>query len=310
MKKRDKPGQISLTGIFAAVASELMGAVARGRVLHRTKNIRDSGAPFEIAVRKQLSALLPRAFSVHQGYLFDAEGACTAQLDAFLCSAIRAQAVFAAPEGAVYSPFSDAWAIGEIKASSAGMAGHLKQVSDRIRAVKEMRLKLKERGASFPNLVSFLIIGDCRASFDDAIAKHWAARSDDFPDYIVLLGVGELILPPSAQIPLFDDENEEVSPLGSVRSRLSVWSSDSDLDVKMGEVLSWFFFALLHGLRLAESHDLKIAWSAISSDDGAFSTSVSEKVAGLLSRSADPFSLAVMHNMKLKCVRQIDSGDS
>jgi hypothetical protein len=309
MKERDRPGKISLTGIFAAIASELMGAATRGRMLHRTKNIRDSGAPFEIAVRQQLSELLPRAFSVHQGYLFDAAGTCTAQLDAFLCSAVRAQAVFSAPEGATYSPFSDAWSIGEIKASSKGMAGHLTQISDRIRAVEKMRLALRhERAASFPDLVSFLIVGECQASCYKAIAQHWAARGDEFPDYIVLLGPGELILPPSMQLPLFDEDSQEVSPLGTLSSQLSAWSSDGDLDQKRGSVLSWFFFALLHRLRLAESHDLKIAWSAISVDEGASYTGVPERVAGLLSRSADPFSLAVMHNMRLKSVRQLNGG--
>lgn len=306
MAKREKPGRIDLTGIFAAVANELMGAIARGRLLHRTKNIRDSGTPFEVAVREQLSALLPRAFSVQQGFLFDAEGDCTPQLDCFLCSAVRAQAVFVAPEGAVYAPFSDAWAIGEVKVSNADMPKHLTQVSDRIAAVKAMRAKLKARGASFPELTSFLVVGDCPASSDEAVAQHWAERSHDFPDLIVLLGAGELILQPTTHALLFEDQSDEVSPLDFRGHSLSVFGSgDDDPDARMGNVLSWFFFALLHRLRLAESHDLRIAMSAITSDDSTVDARVSEKAADLLSRASDPFSLAVMREMKLRRVRQL-----
>jgi hypothetical protein len=306
MAKSNELGQISLTGIFAAVANEMMGAVVRGQMLHRTKNIRDSGAPFESAVREQLSALLPRAFSVHHGYLFDADGACTPQLDAFLCSTVRAQAIFAAPEGAVYTPFSDAWAIGEIKASSASMAGHLTQVSDRICAVKQMRRELQKVGASFPELTSFLIVGDCQTQSDKVIAEHWATRSHDFPDFIVLLGTGELILPPSSHAHLFEYDTNEISPIDLRGPTISVLSSGDDaLDIRMGKVLSWFFFALLDRLRIAESHDLKIAWSAISSDDDTRDSTISDKVAGLLSKAADPFSLAVIRKMKLNCIRNL-----
>ncbi|MGP9791081.1 DUF6602 domain-containing protein [Roseinatronobacter sp. NSM] len=310
MAQRDEPGKISLNGIFAAVANELMSAVARGRMLHHTKNIRDSGTPFENAVREQMSLLLPRAFSVHQGFLFDAKGACTPQLDAFLCSTNRAQAIFSAPDGAVYTPFSDAWAIGEIKASSTGMGKHLEQVSNRIRAVKSMQREMHTRGATFPKLTSFLIVGDCPSSYDEDIKKHWGFRSEDFPDFVLLIGHGELIVPPRSRLPIFEDESEEISPVDSPWSGLSVLSSDGDLEAKRGDVLSWFFFALLHRLRLAESHELKIAWSALLTNDNILGSMPLTKVANELSRAADPFSLAVMHKMKLKCIRNLDGASS
>lgn len=306
MGKDREPGEISLTGIFSAVANEMMGAVVRGKMLHRTKNIRDSGAPFESTVREKLSALLPRAFSVNHGYLFDTNGACTPQLDAFLCSTMHAQAIFGTPEGAVYTPFSDTWAIGEIKASSASMETHLSQVSDRIQAVKKMRLALQKEGASFPNLTSFLIVGDCQSSSDNQIKEHWAKRSGDFPDFILLLGAGELILPPSSHGHLFEWDCSKISPIDQRGPTVSVLSSEDDeLDVKMGKVLSWFFFAILHRLRLAESHDLKIAWSSISRDDGIREAMIPDKIAGLLSKAADPFSLAITRQMKLNCIRKL-----
>jgi hypothetical protein len=51
-------GSIDLVKLFQADAIELMSAVARGQVLHGTKNIRESGSPLEVSFRRFLRARL------------------------------------------------------------------------------------------------------------------------------------------------------------------------------------------------------------------------------------------------------------
>ena len=57
MSKDKTAGQISLPGIFSAAAQELLTSIQRGRILHKTHNIRDAGAPLEASFRDLVAAL-------------------------------------------------------------------------------------------------------------------------------------------------------------------------------------------------------------------------------------------------------------
>lgn len=79
-----KSGVINLAGVYEAIAQRLIVALAEGRILHKTKNIADSGQPLEIEFRKFLDGRLPDPFFVHHGYLYDTESDCTPQIDVII----------------------------------------------------------------------------------------------------------------------------------------------------------------------------------------------------------------------------------
>jgi hypothetical protein len=87
MKKPKMTGRIDMEGLFEAVAQRLLVSIAEGRILWETRNIRDSGAPFEAQFRDFLGARLPATFSVTSGYLFDPKSNCTPQIDC-LCRSV------------------------------------------------------------------------------------------------------------------------------------------------------------------------------------------------------------------------------
>ena len=67
-EKKKEPGEIDFVRLFEAEVIELLAAVKRGKVLHKTKNIRESGAPFEAGFRELLRSKLPSTYRVLTGY--------------------------------------------------------------------------------------------------------------------------------------------------------------------------------------------------------------------------------------------------
>src|SRR5258708_6367152 len=110
-----KPGHIDLVRLFEAEARDLAASVERGRLLHGTKNIKDSGAPLEARLRNLLASKMPAQFRVVQGYLFDVDSNCTPQIDAMIVDARDCHELMVSGEGAVYLPFTSALVAFEIK---------------------------------------------------------------------------------------------------------------------------------------------------------------------------------------------------
>lgn len=304
MSEERKPGEISLSGIFAAAADDLLAAVAQGRILHKSRNIRDSGAPLEAAVRAFFSRLLPQSFSVSHGYLFDTQSKCTPQIDLIISPTPRSHAMLRAPEGATYSPFTDVYAIGEVKASARGMSGHLDQFGTQIRSVTNMWRALAAHGGHLPELTTFIITGESEDVKDSDITDYWKANSDIFPNYIVMLSCGEIVMSTSGLFALFDDSDDEVTPIHQpAGNRLAAFAAGTDLAEKRGNALLWLFYAILHRLRLSEARELRHALSEVAANEEASWHSGARKAADMLSRAADPFSAAMIRNVKLKRTR-------
>lgn len=195
------------------MAKEFLAAVEQGKILHATHNIRESGSPLEDRVRQAFSSLMPPTFSVGHGYLFDPTSKCTPQMDLIISPSQRSHSMLSTVEGATYSPFSEAYAIGEIKASAGGIRDHLKQLAKRMADVNTMRRSLYELTQyRFPDLISLLIIGDCKDLKLPIVSERWDADPDNFPDFILLVSRGELVLKPTGQAALFFAEDSELGP--------------------------------------------------------------------------------------------------
>lgn len=59
MSKKNIKGSIDLIGIFQNAAISMLHSIEEGNILHRTKNIRDSGALFEQEIRVFLISFCP-----------------------------------------------------------------------------------------------------------------------------------------------------------------------------------------------------------------------------------------------------------
>ena len=308
MAKKGTKGEINLQGIFSAISGEFLAAVEQGRILHASHNIRDAGAPLETVVREAFSKLLPSSFSLNHGYLFDTNSVCTPQIDLIISSSQKSQVMLRAPDGATYSPFSDAYAIGEIKASVGDTTKHLKQVSKQIKSVLEMRRSLYQ-GPSHshrpPNLISFLIFGDSNGVKLEKIAKQWQEDSDGFPDYVFLLDQGEIIIKPNGLFDFFGDSDPKVSPSEQIAgNELTGWTAGSTDEERRGNALLWLFYAVLDRLRRCEGHGAAHALSKIVQDEERLGYGA-KQAADIMSQSADPFAAAMVRSISLSKKRSI-----
>lgn len=301
MASEAEHGEINLRGIFQALARELLGAVEQGRILHATQNIRESGGPFESAVRKILSGRLPQTFSITHGYLFDTASKCTPQIDLIVSRAQRRHSMLETPEGATYSPCSEAYAIGEIKASASNMLGHLVQLRDRIASVERMRESLFEPMRwRFPDLTSFLIVGDASELNASVVVSQYQGSPHNFPDFILLVSSGEIIRKPTGLPSFFDDFSQEIGPTQRPDGdRPVAFASGESLQERQGNALLWFFYALLNCLRRTEAHDIAAAYAKLAHHDDPWNSNA-QQAADIASQAADPFAMAMMRSIKLK----------
>ena len=197
MASSPEPGVIDLPGIFEATVLELLSAVEQGRILHRTKNIRDSGHPFEERLRQVFREHLPIVYGVKHGYLFDADSKCTPQIDAVVLDEAEAHEAIRTSEGASYVPFPCARVVAEVKNSARGALQHLEQAHLVGRAIRDMEVRsLSERPQGGPVVhtpLRLLIIGDSREARIEDFKAWFADSSKMHPHFTLFLDRGVVI---------------------------------------------------------------------------------------------------------------------
>jgi hypothetical protein len=257
-----KHGTIDLHGLFEAAAQGLLLSVEQGRLLHKTKNIRDAGSPFETAFRAFLNARLPATFSVTGGYLFDPNSNCTPQIDAIVVDGRESHELLRSDDGAAYVPYPSGRTLIELKNSSKGLAVHVKQVRAVVKAVEEMRndAQTVRRQSSGPYLdrpLTVLVIGDSsKASLKSFKALYKPGMSD--PSYTLLLDKGLIIAAynPGSPTLRYDDRDGINKPLAldwySYRQWgvWGIWEPESP-GAGSGHALLWLYFAIVAQLNLA-----------------------------------------------------------
>lgn len=257
MKGDRKHGKIELSGLFEASAQRLILAVQQGRILHSTKNIRDSGLPFETEFRSFLGSRLPSPFRVMTGYLFDPKANCTPQIDAVVIDERESHELMRSDDGASYVPYPSGRIICEIKNSCRGLAKHVRQLSAICTAVENMRVDARrirltsEIGVVNPEPMSLLIIGDTAGAKLSAFCKAFGDRSLQ-PTFTLLLDRGFLIARRSI-MEQFYSQNQSVPILdfyGKVeQGAWAIWEPEKP-ERKSGRALLWVYFAILAQLNL------------------------------------------------------------
>lgn len=253
-------GEINLVRLFQAEALDLMTAVERGRLLHKTLNIRASGSPLEERFRSFLAGRLPSQFGVLNGYLFDVNSVCTPQIDAMLVNTRDCHAMMEAEGEARYVPFTAALAVVELKNSASSAAAALDQLMKIKASIKEMiaglRMRRQERGhSSGPTLVDPISVMFFAESKDLKLSelKNWYSENKkEHPTYTVLLDreliitdrniVNQFLIFESETVGFYDHRSpdEPYFCVPKVRDEYG-----------QGRTLLWLYFALMAMANLA-----------------------------------------------------------
>jgi hypothetical protein len=208
------PGHIDIVNLFQAEALDLVGAVVRGRLLHKTRNIRDSGAPLEAKLRDFFRSKLPQQFDVMQGYFFDIQSNCTPQVDAMIIKAVDRHELMVSQEGAGYVPFTSALALIEVKNSAQNIRSNLDQLFVIVSSIRGMQKDLRDRrpngGPILNDPISIMFFGNSEnAKLEDF--KDWFEKNPmSAPTYTVLLDKGVIITKRNLFSEIFEYDSEQL----------------------------------------------------------------------------------------------------
>jgi hypothetical protein len=258
LSTNDHVGVLNLIGAFEAFAARLLVAVDQGRILHATKNIRDSGAPLEQEFRAFLSSRLPAPFRVRHGYIYDVESRCSPQIDVIITDAEQEIAMLGSGEDAQYLPFTATYVIGEIKGSATAIDSHLDQLGTRVDAFWEMNKRLKQEHSDAranESLFSLLLVGDASKADYEKILAHHRDNSKRLPGCIVFLNTQEVI---SCASNILDSEYLSFSQYGPY---LWIYGPATD-EYGKGKVLLWLFYRIVYHLqRNAPGRGMNLAFA-------------------------------------------------
>lgn len=250
VEKEKVRGSINIPRLFAADALSLLEAVERGRLLHGTKNIRDSGGPLETRFRSLLADRMPEGVQVRTGYLYDIESNCTPQIDAMLISGSDNHTMMTTEEGAIYAPFTSVLTTIEIKSSVGDVEKQLSQTNNIVKDIKKMEKDLLERRPNYDRrkIVSVLFYACSeKAKFSD-FKKWYMDNPGDMPTYVVFLDRGYILagqhlvhdlLTWNEEQPLRFQDHDNAADY-------HVFAPKDDSVHKSGNTLLWLYYALLN----------------------------------------------------------------
>lgn len=250
-------GSIDIVGLFEAEAQRLLGALEHGRLLHRTKNIRDSGAPFETALRAFFEDRVPTPFEVMHGYLFDIESNCTPQIDAMIVHSHERHELMVSPEGAGYVPFTSARVIFEFKNSANNIEKHLDQIAKISESVRQMASGIRQRGGRngefLHDPMTVLIVGDSTGLNPHDLKGYTRVN---LPTYTLLLDRGVIIASRSAISELMEFDAGTTGAVGFYEHRGASQPTACICEgtSPQGKGLLWIYFALMAFVNLTEGN--------------------------------------------------------
>ncbi|WP_422010903.1 DUF6602 domain-containing protein [Roseateles sp.] len=250
--EKKPPGHIDLPRLFEAEALSLLEAVARGKLLHATKNIRDSGGPLEERLRELLGSRMPSGIEVQTGYLYDVDSNCTPQIDAMLLSSQDNHTMMTVDNGCIYGPFTSCLAAIEVKSAVGNLSAQLDQVHAIEKSVREMKKQLVSRrassGARLPELVTVLFFATSETLKLAELRKWYDANLSKAPTYVVLLDRA-CIVTREAQMKQFM-EMSDAPAVGFDEHRnpglACLCGPENGDSLGRGRVLMWLYFTLLN----------------------------------------------------------------
>lgn len=250
------PGKINIVGLFEAEAAALMQAVDRGLILHKTHNIRDSGALLESTFRQIIGKRLPPQAQMAHGYLYDLDSTCTPQVDAMVLSAADNYPMMTAEGEAIYAPFTSCRAYVEIKSSIGDVAKQLGQAAKISTRIAEMAATLGalRPGTAMPERVGSVLLYANSHDAKAASFAEWFSKGSKEPTLVVFLDKAVVI----SRRPILnswfqwdDDESQraETLDLADPFNGSEAWlykPNATTVPEARGRVLLWLYYWLLY----------------------------------------------------------------
>ena len=233
--------KIDIPREFNNLAEDLVRAVDRGRILHETNNIRDSGAPFEYLFRKIIGSRLPEPYRMRTGFLFDGQSNVTPQIDAVIVDTTTSHEIFTSEEGAGYLPYASASIVFEIKNSLRKPEKSFEQIDAILSSLSKMRNAAKDHEQR-PRIdpLSLLVIGDSNSMDIRKLQVTLESPSLKCPDFIYLVDVG-LVL--AREIKFFDTNIRSFLERGN--GQWCIYGPPKGIEHSKGRTLLWIYFAVL-----------------------------------------------------------------
>ncbi|MEO3714098.1 DUF6602 domain-containing protein [Roseateles flavus] len=264
-----KLGEINIVGLFEAEAAALLQAADRGQILHKTHNIRDSGALLESTFRQIIGRRLPPQAQMAHGYLYDLESTCTPQVDAMVLSAADNYPMMNAEGEAIYAPFTSCRAYVEIKSSTGDVTKQLGQAAKISTRIAEMGAALGELRAetAMPEGVgSVLLYANSRDAKAGPFAT-WFSKNSQKPTLVVFLDKAVVISRRPLLNSFFDWGADEIQPAETLNLAHPFVGSEAWLykpeattvPEARGRVLLWLYYWLLY---CATRHEVERAKAA------------------------------------------------
>lgn len=262
-----KPGELNIVGLFEAEAAALLQAAERGRILHKTRNIRDSGTLLESTFRQIIGSRLPPQAQMAHGYLYDLESTCTPQVDAMILSAADNYPMMSAEGGAIYAPFTSCRAYVEIKSSVGDALKCLRQTAKISNRIAEMGKPFSDFGGtpSRPEQVGSILLFANSEGAKAAPFIDWFEKGHRYPALVVFLDKAVVISRRPVYKSLltwFPEEGgdiKETLDLGDPFNGDEAWlyrPSAQDPTEAKGMALLWLYYYLLF---CATSHEVERA---------------------------------------------------
>jgi hypothetical protein len=254
-KKIDLPRQ------FAALASELEASIERGRILHGTANIRDSGEPFEVKFRDVIGSRLPPPHRVRHGYLFDGSAIVTPQIDGMIVDERQSHQIIQTDGGCSYLPYLAASVIFEIKNSLKRPKKALSQIRALQTAMLEMRRRATASGAiaKFTLPLSVLVVGDTTNLDFASVQRDFAAVSGEHPAFTYLADRARLIARRNPLEDFMEEKPEYRAFLERGTGDWALYGPPTSEEFPAGPMLLWLYFAILSHVNHIDDSSLGVA---------------------------------------------------
>lgn len=252
------PGEINIVGLFEAEAAALLQATERGKILHKTHNIRDSGALLESTFRQIIGRRLPPQAQMAHGYLYDLDSTCTPQIDAMVLSAADNYSMMTAEGDAIYAPFTSCRAYVEIKSSVRNVERELDQVTNIYNKITSMTMKLRglPLGIKMPKQVgSVLLYANSDNASAEMFAQWFSAKKNEGPTLVVFLDKAVVLSRRSGLNSLFDmgESNRLEFFYPFLGGEPYLYKPNvKTLSEARGRVLLWLYYWLLYRATLEE----------------------------------------------------------
>lgn len=243
--------KIGLLTHFKNKVEHMLLSVDRGKVLHQSGNIKESGALLESDFRQLLEESLPTTLRVTSGYFYGANSQCSNEVDVLICENSEAFRLNLGSKDQQYVPYTSVAIFGQIKNSASDLSKAIQQVHTSLQCWENMRQHanlshLKNASSSkLSEPLSFIVCGRCSDTVYKKLSKI-IRDTESKVAYILLLDRGEII---AGCCDLFTSDLPTVGFADHNTSHSQyLCKPNTNGTINIGAGLLWLYFALVSNI--------------------------------------------------------------